>query len=94
MLRLKESNFWTEISKSNPKKCDLSNIQDNEKQLKCLQREILLQRKMSHPNITKLHGYFIDKGKLYILLELAEKGNLYYYIKEKKKLSEIEVPFL
>ena len=54
----------------------------------------MLQRKMSHPNITKLHGYFIDKGKLYILLELAEKGNLYYYIKEKKKLSEIEVPFL
>ena len=49
---------------------------------------------MSHPNITRLFGHFIENGKLYILLELAENGNLYYYIKEKKRLSEIEVRFL
>ena len=46
---------------------------------------------MSHPNIIKLFGHFIENGKLFIILEIAENGNLYYYIKEKKKLAEQEV---
>ena len=40
-------------------------------------QEVQILRKISHPNIIKYYDSFIDGNKLYILMEYAEKGDLY-----------------
>lgn len=37
---------------------------------------------MSHPNILKLYGYFEEKGKIYLILELAAQGELFKLMKK------------
>ncbi len=49
--------------------------------MKALKREILLQRDFQHPNIVKLYSSFEKKGKLYMILEFVEKGNLWELLK-------------
>jgi [calcium/calmodulin-dependent protein kinase] kinase len=41
-------------------------------------REIALMKKMDHPNVIKLHEVIFDeeKGKLYLVLEYADRGQL------------------
>lgn len=41
-----------------------------------------------HENIIKLYSVFDDKKKVYLLLELANGGDLFDKLKKKKKLSE------
>ncbi len=43
-------------------------------------REILVHRKLDHPNIVKLVDYFIDEENLYFVQEYLEGGNLYQYM--------------
>jgi len=45
---------------------------------------------MNHPNIIKLHYYFEDKESVYLVLEYAENGNLFYHLRSKGKFSERE----
>lgn len=45
---------------------------------------------MKHPNILELYHAFEDDEKIYMVLELAEKGSLFKYLRKKKKLSEPE----
>ncbi|GFR41623.1 hypothetical protein Agub_g2350 [Astrephomene gubernaculifera] len=42
-----------------------------------LRREIEIQAHLRHPNILRLYGYFYDKEKVYLILEYAERGELY-----------------
>ena len=42
----------------------------------------------NHPNIIKLYSVFDDSKKIYLVLELANDGNLYKKLKKKKKFSE------
>ena len=58
--------------------------------LKMMQREIQVQKKLIHPNIIRLHGHIEDIENLYLVLEYAEKGNLFHYIRKRKKLAEDE----
>ena len=58
--------------------------------LKMMQREIQVQKKLIHPNIIRLHGHIEDMENLYLVLEYAEKGNLFHYIRKRKKLTEEE----
>ncbi|CAD8191316.1 unnamed protein product [Paramecium pentaurelia] len=55
-----------------------------------LKREIKIQRKLFHSNICKLYHYFEDKENVYLVLEYAENGSLFHYIKKKTKLPEDE----
>lgn len=50
-------------------------------------REIALMKKMDHPNIIRLHEVIFDeeKGKLYLVLEYAEKGQLIEWDEENEK---------
>lgn len=41
-----------------------------------LKRETRIQRRLNHPNIIKLHNFFEDKEKVYLLLEYAHQGSL------------------
>ena len=55
-----------------------------------LKREIKIQKKLSHPHICRLHHYFEDKENVYLVLEYAENGNLFHFLRKKHKFSENE----
>jgi Serine/threonine protein kinase len=55
-----------------------------------LKREIKIQKKLDHPHIIKLVNYFENQDNVYLVLEYAENGNLFYYLRKKKRLSEKE----
>jgi serine/threonine protein kinase len=49
-----------------------------------------LHSKSHHPNIIRILGSFQEKQNTVIVLEYAENGNLYHYLRKKKKLEEME----
>mmetsp|Transcript_7471 Transcript_7471/g.10407 ORF Transcript_7471/g.10407 Transcript_7471/m.10407 type:complete len:125 (-) Transcript_7471:1027-1401(-) len=55
-----------------------------------LKREIKIQKKLQHPHITKLHHYFEDKENVYLILEYAENGSLFNFLRKKKRFVENE----
>lgn len=63
----------------------------NEKDIQNINREITNHMRLDHPYIIKFHDYITQDGLLYLLLEYAEKGNLFYYIRKHDHLSEQEV---
>jgi len=48
---------------------------------KLIQNELNVHPKLNHEHIIKLHNYYEDKSKYYLLLEYASKGSLYNLIK-------------
>ena len=52
--------------------------------------EIKILKSVSHPNIIKLEDVIDTKDFLYIILELADGGELFDKINEKRRLSETE----
>ncbi|XP_066950176.1 aurora kinase-like [Macrobrachium rosenbergii] len=42
-----------------------------------LRREIEIQAHLRHPNILRLYGYFYDETRVYLILEIAPRGELY-----------------
>ena len=50
--------------------------------------ELEIHCRLRHPNILRLYGYFYDKDGIYVVLELAEHGNLYQTLKSAKRFSE------
>ncbi|KAI1799286.1 checkpoint kinase 2-like protein [Daldinia bambusicola] len=55
-----------------------------------LQQEIAVLMGVSHPNVLCLKDTFNEKNAVYLVLELAPKGELFNYIVMKQKLSEAE----
>jgi serine/threonine protein kinase len=53
-------------------------------------REIEIHRKLKHENIIKLFTNLEDDEYIYLILEYASKGNLFYLIRNKKRLTEDE----
>ena len=56
--------------------------------LQVMKREILLHRQLDHPNIIKLHDHMEDNDNVYLVLEYADRGSLFYEIRRQKRLSE------
>ncbi|KJA14176.1 hypothetical protein HYPSUDRAFT_460649 [Hypholoma sublateritium FD-334 SS-4] len=56
-------------------------------------REVELMEKLRHPNIVQIVEHFLCEGddKLYIVMELVEKGDLYRYTRDSGGLSEIRM---
>lgn len=46
------------------------------------QIEIEIQMQLRHPNILRMFGYFYDDGYVYLILEYAQKGDLFNVIHE------------
>ena len=42
-----------------------------------LKREVRIMYSLNHPNIIKLHNHFEDDSNVYLIMELAEGGNLF-----------------
>ena len=56
--------------------------------------EINLMRKLNHPNITKILETFEDDKFYFIIMEYINGGNLFSYVKKRRKLSEKISKFL
>ncbi|CAJ1334992.1 unnamed protein product [Effrenium voratum] len=46
-----------------------------------VKREVLTQLKVKHRNLVRLHYYFEDSSQIYCLLEYADRGQLFAYLK-------------
>ena len=55
-----------------------------------LKREIKLQKSLDHPHIIKLFHTFEDNENVYLVLEYAKNGSLFFYLRRKKKCEEKE----
>lgn len=53
-----------------------------------LKREIEIQSHLRHPNILRLFGYFYDETRVYLILEYAQKGELYAHLKRLGRFEE------
>jgi serine/threonine protein kinase len=51
-------------------------------------REIEILSVLKHPNIIRYQRSFVAKGSLCIVMDYAEKGDLYVQVKEQKKVGE------
>lgn len=49
---------------------------------KQLRREIEIHSRLKHKNILRMYGYFYDSERLYIILEYANKGELFQLIND------------
>ena len=67
-------------------------IQDRE-DLERISREINFLKKLNHPNIIKIYDIIENSKNFYIIMELANNGELFKYIVKKKKLDENEASF-
>ncbi|GAA5937608.1 hypothetical protein JCM10213_008409 [Rhodosporidiobolus nylandii] len=55
---------------------------------KQVRREIEIQSHLAHPNILRLHGYFHDEKRIFLILEFAGKGELYKQLHRAGRFSE------
>lgn len=53
-----------------------------------LRRETEIQSHLRHPNILRLYAYFYDDTRIYMVLEYAEKGELYKILQQEKTFGE------
>jgi len=42
-----------------------------------LRREIEIQMNLRHPNVLRMYGYFHDRGRIFMMLEFAGRGELF-----------------
>ena len=61
--------------------------------LKRINREISIIKKLSHPNIIKINEIFENEKYYYIIMDYCSKGELFDYIVKKTKLTEEETSF-
>ena len=57
--------------------------------MEIIKREIKLHKKLDHENIIKLIDFFKLKDNIYLLMEYAEKGNLFHFIRQNRKFDEV-----
>ncbi|GAA5832991.1 hypothetical protein JCM3766R1_000387 [Sporobolomyces carnicolor] len=55
---------------------------------KQVRREIEIQSNLAHENILRLHGYFHDEKRIFLILEFAGKGELYKQLSRVHRFSE------
>ncbi|CAD7699024.1 unnamed protein product [Ostreobium quekettii] len=60
---------------------------EGERNRQQMRREVEIQSRLSHPNILRMHGYFYDQQRLYLVLEYA-KGELFQELQRRKSFSE------
>lgn len=58
-----------------------------------VEREILIHRTMSHPNIVKFKGVSLSQADLVILMEYASGGELFSHIQKNGKIPEHEARY-
>lgn len=59
-------------------------------ELKSIEKECDLQIRLDNPYIVKLYDCFVEKNKLYMVMEWVKNGNLYSYLFKRRKFDEKE----
>ena len=65
-----------------------------QKLIKQLNKEISIMYEINHPHSIKLVNHFEDDKKIYMIMEYANNGNLFTYMKKNKLNNEIIIQFL
>lgn len=52
-------------------------------------QEVAIHSKLKHPSILELYTWFEDANFVYLVLELAQMGELHRYLKESQRVSNI-----
>jgi calcium-dependent protein kinase len=60
----------------------------NSDEIQQIMEEVVIHKKLDHPNIVKIHEYFEDQNNFYIVQELCEGGMLFDHIINKGHLEE------
>ncbi|GAA5977270.1 hypothetical protein JCM10908_004916 [Rhodotorula pacifica] len=55
---------------------------------KQVRREIEIQSHLAHPNILRLHGYFHDEKRIFLIIEFAGRGELYKQLSKVGRFNE------
>jgi non-specific serine/threonine protein kinase len=71
-----------------------SNLNKNGDNMKKILYETNLMKKLNHPNITKILEMFEDDEYILIAMEYINGGNLFSFVKKRRKLSEKTAKFL
>ncbi|OTA61429.1 Pkinase-domain-containing protein, partial [Hypoxylon sp. EC38] len=58
-----------------------------------VEREVAIMKLIDHPNIVKLYDIWESRAEIYLVLEFAQKGDLYSYVSQQSYLSEVEAIF-
>ena len=66
----------------------------NSENMKKIMYETNLMQKLNHPNITKILEMFEDDKYILIIMEYINGGNLFSFVKKRRKLSEKIAKFL
>ena len=70
------------------------NLKSNSENMKKILYETNLMKKLNHPNITKILELFDDKDYILIIMEYINGGNLFSFLKKRRKVSEKTAKFL
>ena len=70
------------------------NINSNSENMKKIKYETNLMKKLNHPNVTKILELFEDKDYILIIMEYLNGGNLFSFLKKRRKVSEKTAKFL
>lgn len=62
--------------------------------LQMIHNEITILHSLDHPNIIKYHEIFEDQRAFYISMELCKGHNLKKAMRQKVKMSEMEVSWI
>jgi len=56
-------------------------VRDEERE--AIRREIEIHKQLVHPSIVKMHANFENNGRLYLILDYVEQGNLYDHMRSR-----------
>ena len=76
------------------KSFDKKKLSMNSENMKKIIYESNLMKKLNHPNITKILEMFEDEQYFLIIMEYINGGNLFSFVKKRRKLSEKTAKFL
>lgn len=51
-----------------------------------VKQEVAIHSKLKHPSILELYTFFEDVNYVYLVLELAQNGELHRYLKESQRV--------
>ena len=76
------------------KSFDKKELKKNGDNMKKIMYETNLMKKLNHPNITKILEMFEDDNYILLAMEYINGGNLFSFVKKRRKLSEKTAKFL
>jgi aurora kinase len=63
---------------------------DRHNVLSQLREEVEIQTRLRHPGVLRMHGYFHDEKRVYLVLELASGGELFKRLQKEARFSEAQ----